>query len=620
MPKIRDNNVQFLNSMDATLSFFVIFVNRILLKKEVNHVMKLKRFFPWVIAYSALFALLQSYCRFHFFYEEQIQLFLLTADYASNTLFQPGGLSLYLSRALVQFFLFPYVGAAITAGLILGIASLTWLFLRSISTIKYPVLLSFLPALSIIILQLDFNCLMQGTVSFLLMVLMLALLVRIKSPSIRMYATLITLPVLYFLAGPIANLAAITLCIREMQKGEIRWYWALTFVCEALLISFGCLYFGWMGNFRIAFLPDAYIDPLMKSSKIYIPWGLFLVSCILTLLLKKHESFFDKKPVFWIALQIALLLPACFGIIHQYRNIYIETMEELDFDAQHEKWNEVINCASKFKGGPMLTSFLNLALVKNGELGESMFHYDQQGIKGLVPDWEYSTFSSSLLSDISFCMNDIALSQKNAFEGNQASISDGCPRLLKRLVETNLLFGAYPVAEKYIEKLENTLFYKGWATSQRKYLNNDPLLEKDPVMGYKRKALFDANHTPIVNSDLIKELEQLAVNYPVNQTSMDYLTSLFLLNRDLKGFKSLLDTYYGTPVWPKLSISQQEGVFAVSSDNPDYCWAHGVSFDTANRFEKFQHALSSNSGSKNRQAAMSDFSSSYWYYLLFKKE
>jgi len=582
-------------------------------------VIKFKRFFPWFIAYSALLALLQSYCRFQFFYEEQIQLFLFSAEYASNTIFQPGGFSLYLSRALVQFFLFPYVGPAVTAGLILGVVTLTWLFLRSITNYKYPILLSFIPALSLIILQLDFNCLMQGTVSFLFMTLFLALLVRIKSPTQRMYTTFITIPVLYFLAGPVANLAALVLFIWEMQKREIRWYWALVLICEALLVSFSSWYFGWMGSFRIAFLPDAYIDPLMKSSKIYIPWGLILISCILTLLLKKRELFFDKKPIIWISLQIALLFPVCYGIIHFFRNSDSETMEELDYYARHEKWNKVINCASGFKGGPMHTSFLNLALAKNDELGDKMFQYDQQGIKGLMPDWEYSTFSSSLLSDISYSMNDIALSQKNAFEGNLASVSDGCPRLLKRLVETNLIFGAYPVAEKYIEILEKTLFYKDWATSQRKYLNNDTLIEKNSALGPKRKALFDANHQPIVNSNLVKELEHLAVNNPADQTSMDYLTAFFLLNRDLKGYKYLLDTYYGTPVWPKLSLSQQEGVFAVSSDNPEYCWAHGVSFDTANRFEKFQRALSSNSGSLNMQDALSDFSSSYWYYLLFKK-
>lgn len=580
---------------------------------------KFKRFLPWFLAYCVLVALLQSYCRFHFFYEEQIQLYLFSSEYAGDTIFQPGGFSLYLSRALVQFFLFPFVGPSVTAGLILGVAALTWFFLRSISNYKYPILLSFLPALSLVILQMDFNCLMQGTVSYLFMVLYLALLVRIKSSSLRMFTSFITIPVLYFLAGPVANLAVLVLFICEMQKGEIRWYWGLTFILEAFLISFGCWYFGWVGSFRVAFLPDAYIDPLMKSSKIYIPWALFLISCIMSALLNNRTSIHEKKPVLWIYLQIALLFPACYGIIHYNRNSYIETMLELDYYARNEKWNEVINCASTSKGGPMQTSFLNLALAKNGELSDKMFLYNQQGVKGLMPDWEYSTFSSSLLSNISFSMNDVALSQKHAFEGNQASVSDGCPRLLKRLVETNLLFGAYPVAEKYIEKLEKTLFYKNWATNQRKYLNNHAWIEKDPVLGPKRKALFDANHKPIVNSDLIKELEQLAINHPDDQTSMDYLTAFFLLNRDLKGFKHLLDTYYGTPVWPKLSLSQQEGVFAVSSDNPEYCWAHGVSFETANRFEKFQRALSSNSGSIKSQDGLSDFSSSYWYYLLFKK-
>lgn len=46
----------------------------------------------------------------------------------------------------------------------------------------------------------------------------------------------------------------------------------------------------------------------------------------------------------------------------------------------------------------------------------------------------------------------------------------GNPRMLKRLVQTNLIYGAYPVAEKYIRILENTFYYKDWAKSQRKFL------------------------------------------------------------------------------------------------------------------------------------------------------
>ena len=44
-----------------------------------------------------------NYC-YHFYYMEQIQLFLFNAQWAEDVLLQPGGVSLWLSRFMVQFF------------------------------------------------------------------------------------------------------------------------------------------------------------------------------------------------------------------------------------------------------------------------------------------------------------------------------------------------------------------------------------------------------------------------------------------------------------------------------------------------------------------------------------
>ena len=71
-------------------------------------------------------------------------------------------------------------------------------------------------------------------------------------------------------------------------------------------------------------------------------------------------------------------------------------------------------------------------------------------------------------------MGDLSSAQKFAFEGYVSSV-DGNPRLLQRLVQTNILTGAYAVAEKYIRILEQTLFYKEWAAEWRKYLYRDIL-------------------------------------------------------------------------------------------------------------------------------------------------
>ena len=70
--------------------------------------------------------------------------------------------------------------------------------------------------------------------------------------------------------------------------------------------------------------------------------------------------------------------------------------------------------------------------------------------------WNKSTTISALLSDVYFTMGNVAAAQEMAFESNIGALCDGNPRMTQRLVQTNLIYGAYPVAEKYIAVLENT--------------------------------------------------------------------------------------------------------------------------------------------------------------------
>lgn len=61
-----------------------------------------------------------NYC-YHFYYMEQIQLFLFNAQWAEDVLLQPGGVSLWLSRFMVQFFVVPWAGSIIISILLYGV-------------------------------------------------------------------------------------------------------------------------------------------------------------------------------------------------------------------------------------------------------------------------------------------------------------------------------------------------------------------------------------------------------------------------------------------------------------------------------------------------------------------
>lgn len=253
-----------------------------------------------------------------------------------------------------------------------------------------------------------------------------------------------------------------------------------------------------------------------------------------------------------------------------------------------------------------------------GRLDQDIFKYPQHGGVSLLSENSEKEQNIIALAELHYHIGNIGAAQRYAYEGYIIS-QKGNPRLLKRLVETNLIFGSYPVAEKYILLLEQTLFYKKWAQEQRKFLNNDPLIELDPNYGTKRKGL--KNGTDIaVSIDFKKAFELLAVNNPKNPIPIYYLTMIYLLNKDLMAFIALYEKYYHTDVWPQLSIRQQEAIVAWNEADRHLWIEKGISFKVEQRFLAYKEQIQNQSPYVNleKQIAAS-FGDTFWYYLLFKK-
>ncbi len=103
---------------------------------------------------------------FHFYYIEQLQLFRYAVDYWAAQVAEVGGVAALLGELLTQYFAYPYVGPVVIAALLTGIFWLTAAILRRIQPKREPWLLALLPALSLLLMQFDFNYLLKGTVAF----------------------------------------------------------------------------------------------------------------------------------------------------------------------------------------------------------------------------------------------------------------------------------------------------------------------------------------------------------------------------------------------------------------------------------------------------------------------
>ena len=583
--------------------------------------MKYKLVAFWLIVFGALFAFLQMCFEYHFYYIEQSQLFLFSEAYIRNKLLLPGGFSMLVAEFLVQFFIRPYVGALVTAVLLTGVGVCTAGIVKRIAPVSGLFILYVLPMLALLFMHFDFNYRVQGTVCYLMMMALLCGYMRIRNDLFRLVAGCVLVPVLVWLAGSITVLFAGMVCLFEGLRKTPKWYISLIGVAEVLLLGVGTVYFSLMGEYRWVFGPDLYYHYTLHPKEIiYYSWICLPLVFLIAFFVRNKNSLSGKKLFAGISCiaQLAMIAAVLWWGMPKYSDAKTLKLKKLDYFARTEQWDKTIEeCKGK------LTNFLymchlNMALANKGELSDKMFNFDQRGPQGLLVQWNKSENISCMLSDIYFTMGATASSQEMAFEGYVSAMEDGNPRMLKRLVQTNLIYGTYPVAEKYISILEKTYAYRDWAQSQRKYLYNDEVVESDPILGTRRRMLPDRNSLAMIKG-LAGDLELFLEKGPANSAALQYLGAMYLLAKDLEGFKALVEKYYGTEFLPVLPVHFQEAVIVMSEKEPDYWKRFNVSETIVARFTDYKKQVLANRNNSAIAGLLNrSYGNTYWFYFMFK--
>lgn len=290
------------------------------------------------------------------------------------------------------------------------------------------------------------------------------------------------------------------------------------------------------------------------------------------------------------------------------------------------RWDDVISECAADGNNALYICFRNRALAEKGVLAEQLFRYPQSGSAGLLVKWNTSPEVSALLSDVYFTVGDIAASQHMAFESlvvtSQRQVKPATeedPAMLQRLVQTNLINGAHAVAEKYIKVLEQMGGYETWCARYRRLLYKDDEVAADPLLGQKRKCIPTGNYL-IRLSDLERNWQAIARANPDSRTAIEYVGSIYLLDKQLNKFRTLVEENFNTPVLPALPRSFQEGVIATAEADTAYWYKYGVTEATAKRFNEYRQTLFANQGNPNVSNVMRQrFGDTFWYYLMFKK-
>lgn len=577
-----------------------------------------------VILYWTLFFLLQCIVyyyafRFLFAFEEQLQMFQYTTQYATSILKQAGGVTLYLSEFLTQFYIVLIAGSVITALLLTSIAILTYKIVKKLSSRNDLLFISLLPWLTLLLMHLDYNYLIQGTIAYLFLLLSVWFYIGWK-PQKRIFYGIVLIPVLYLVTGPIYILFVFSILLIEFLTPDgNKKYTSIVYLFVCLLTAFIGVRLSLSRNWIFALLPNAYYEPMLHNSTLYYAWYALPFTLVGAIYLKKYKPFVSKKSQ-WISegSQGLLIVAIAYGTVVHSKQWEINSAFEQDYYIRKQAWEHIISTFDTNVLSKRRICRLNLALAHTGQLSERLLEYPQQGIETLLYPWDQSVFTAELHSDIYYCMGIISASQKFAFEALVSSRQSGNPRMLKRLVETNIIIGAYAVAEKYISLLETTLFYKTWASTHRRYLYNDSAVQQDKILGLKRQCWKREKTLSEMYTDPVSTLWKLIPGCPENTAGLQYLTSFLLLNKDLKNYKELQQQLYNTAAWTSLSVCQQEAVVICAPNNPHYWLEHGVSVKVRNRALAFMNTVKNNTHRGDLPAMLTaEYGQSYWYYYMF---
>lgn len=220
--------------------------------------------------------------------------------------------------------------------------------------------------------------------------------------------------------------------------------------------------------------------------------------------------------------------------------------EKLSCKERDLDWDGILELeASRMPEANLLNqNIINMAMAEKGMLHEHLYDNPCGDINSIYVNDVQSEHVAALLSDIYYSMGHMAQAQRYAFEANE-KMDNKSPRLLQRLIKTNIIYGQYAVARKYLRMLSDAIYYEEWCEYYGKLLD-DASVEADRELSEKRLCLNIKNKFSGFNG-LDKDLLMVAratKGHKQSLTTVQYLSALYRLAGYDKEYLSLLKEFH----------------------------------------------------------------------------
>lgn len=392
-----------------------------------------------------------------------------------------GGVATLVASFLTQFMRLPFAGTVIVSAIYLLSAFLLYRPLARIAKTGSMAGFSLLPAAFLFLCMENDYYRFQGHIAFVLMLAALCAYVSVDKERLRYLIGIFIVPVLYHIAGSIALVFAGSALVYEIVttglKGLKGLAYPLVFCATALVYVKTSMASSWehaMTPFMYYDWPSTYFFPIYA-------WAIVPILILAAWVVSRMNMSVSFAKVF-VGAGIFFSFFVAGNLYSQVHNRNYYRLIQEQYWAENGKWDEIIRTADR-RQPTFLVSYLNLALANKGLLVQNFRYYNPQDLSSLMYPTPNLKTGLSLQSTVYQAWGYLGSARKAAFDGNVVTPGSRHPRQLQSLVRINMVLGAYDVAEKYINLLEKTLFYREWAEDMREYLDNPEEIKGDKVMG-----------------------------------------------------------------------------------------------------------------------------------------
>lgn len=574
-----------------------------------------------VILFAAIWAILLFVGRYMLYLQEQLQLFQNDWAYIIDNCEYNTGFAQMVSEFIVQFFYIPWLGTMIMALIIIAtiyaFSSIMQHFGINRGIALIAAIIPTIPLLYVVIIA-------EGTFAFIqyFIAIIATLPILRVCDKHRWIATMVASPILFWICGAPAILLPIFSLILAIQKDRSLKNILINTIPLVIYLLFGYvgIYCGFIGSLNW-FINYVTPKPLVADLRYYEPmvvvgWYITPILVIALSMCKKKAHAIATATIFIIGVSTTLMcIPKHIYSAGIYFNTFNHWMKLHYMYTQGEYEELQLLYKSKEPTYVVESNYINLSLMQQGKLATDFFKYAPRDQYALLMKWTDSPLPTAYIwSEVCRQIGFIYKSGQSAYEGEMLSGPRGSAIFTKLMAEAEIVMGNYEVAKRYIEVLEKTIFYKDWATKQRKYLNDQAVMS-DAYYSSKRNCLYPTHHL-ILNTNELDMLLNIIRKNPTHKNSYEFAGIMTMAAGQLQALSSVINIGISTEkIKVPLHPTFQQGLVMAYQKAPALYKAYKIETSLINEFVEYQKATTNGSNTLNQETIIRKNQNRYWHYL-----